>query len=498
MGLLQVQDNLAKGGQEMKRFGVLLIFALVLGLAMPAVGAEFAFHGDLNNQFTVYTDQAGVFDGFGEQQRRHGDDPEKALIKDDGRSSGWGGIKYRLWTEAATNDGAVKGVVATEMSGLHYGDPGNSAMDFSGDGIEFKLRWAYTDLQLPFVESKSRVNMGLGPVAVNYYLWNENASGIQWYGAMDDMFDYRLAWIRGYERLRDADVGGESVDSFFGRGDFKPIEGMKLGAFVMYTNSRGATSGPGAITDEGYLKKTFANKELDLKVWELGVDGSFKTDAGPGNLFVNWDLIYQTGEIDDATFTGTTFATTASQDFDVNAYFLHADAGFAWDNFKLTYTFWYASGDDDPTDDDLEGFFSTDVDIFTGSTVLMESYNDDNYFTERPYLLDKGLVLNKLAFDWNASDKLTVGAAALYMMTAEDIEYIDGDGVTGSSQKEDEVGYEIMGYVSYKLYQNVEFAINAAYLVAGDAMDYWEEDSIRDGKSDEDIFRSQARVRYKF
>ena len=55
-----------------------------------------------------------------------------------------------------------------------------------------------------------------------------------------------------------------------------------------------------------------------------------------------------------------------------------------------------------------------------------------------------------------------------------------------------------MGYLSYKLYQNVEFAINAGYLIAEDAMDYWEEDSIRDGSSDEDVFRSMARVRYKF
>ena len=128
----------------------------------------------------------------------------------------------------------------------------------------------------------------------------------------------------------------------------------------------------------------------------------------------------------------------------------------------------------------------------------MESFDDDNYFTERPYLLDKGLFLIKGAFDWNATDKLKVGTALAYMLTAEDIEYIDGDGVTGSSQSEDEVGFELMGYLSYKLFQNVEFAINAAYLWAGDAMDYWEEDSIRDGSSDEDIFRSQARIRYKF
>ena len=485
----------------MKRFGVFLVFALVLGLAMPTVGAELTFNGDLNNQFGVYTDQAGFFAGAGEQSTS-----SSRRIKDDGQSGYWVNAKYRLWATAATNDGNVKGVYAIEFGGLNYGkqvatDGGGQAQgagkttgaQFSGDGVNIETRWAYTDLQLPFVESKSRAMLGLAPVNVNYYLWNETAMGVQWYGSQDS-FDYRVAWIRGFERFRDTDNGGESVDSFFGRGDFKPIEGMQLGAFIMYTNSRG--NGPsGAITDSGYEKKSFSKTDLDLSLYELGIDGSFKTDAGPGNLFFNWDLIYQGGDVDSATFTATNLGTTGVQDYDVSAYFLHGDAGFAWDDFKLTYTFWYASGDDDPTDDDLEGFFSTDVDIFTGSTILMESLNDENYFTERPYLLDKGMVLNKLAFDDQATDKLKVGTAVAYMMTAEDIEYIDND---GSSQSEDEVGFELMGYASYKLYQNVEFAINAAYLWAGDAMDYWEEDSIRDGSSDEDIWRSMARIRYSF
>ena len=478
----------------MKIFGVLLVFALVLGLAMPAVGAEFAFHGDLNNRFTVFTNQSGFFFGAGETS---GDQAaSNRRIKDDGQDSMWAGAKYRLWTEAATNDGAVKGVYAIELGNLRYGRTGGGG--YSGDGTNIETRWAYTDLQLPFIESKSRVSLGLAPVKVNYYLWNETAMGVQWYGAMDEMFDYRVAWIRGYERFRDTDTGGNSADSFFARGDFKPLEGMTLGAFAMYTNSRG-DSPSGTISDFQYEKKFIASTDVDLEVYELGVDGSFKTDAGPGNLFVNWDLIYQGGEINDAQFTATNLGTTpTAQDYDVSAYFLHADVGFSWDDFKVTLTGWYASGDDDPTDDDFEGFFSTDVDIFTGSTVLMESYDDDNYFTERPYLLDKGLILVKGAFDWNATDKLKVGTALAYMMTAEDVEYIDGDGVTGSSQSEDEVGVELMGYMSYKLYQNVEFAINAGYLWAGDAMDYWEEDSIRDGKSDEDIFRSMARVRYSF
>jgi len=480
----------------MKRFGILLVFALVLGLTMPAVGAEFAFHGDLNNRFTVYTDQAGVFRGAGETSN----DPASSAsrIKDDGRSSWWGGAKYRLWTEAATNDGNAKGVYAIEIGNLRFGDSGNGG-SYSGDGRNVETRFAYTDLQLPFIESKSRVTLGLAPVSVNYYLWNETAMGVQWYGAVDEKMDYRVAWIRGYERFRNTDTGGESADSFFARGDFKPLEGMTLGAFAMYTTSRGDT-GSGTITDYQYEKKFIASQDVDLKVYELGVDGGYKADVGPGNLFVNWDLIYQGGNIDDAQFTATNLGTTpTAEDYDVSAYFLHADVGFAWSDFKLTYTFWYASGDDDPADDDFEGFFATDVDIFTGSTVLMESYDDDNYFTERQYILDKGMIMNRLGFDWNATDKLKVGAAAAYMLLAEDIEYIDGaGGPTDSRRKDDEVGYELMGYVSYKLYQNVEFAINAGYLWSGDAMDYFEENSIRDGKADEDIFRSMARVRYGF
>jgi hypothetical protein len=471
----------------MKRFGVLLVFALVLGLAMPAVGAEFTFNGDLNNRFTAYTNQSGFYRGAGETSNPTFSATNNKL-KDDGQDSMWAGAKYRLWTTAATNDGAVKGTYAIEFGNRRYGQAGGGS--YSGDGITVETRWAYTDLQLPFIESKSRVTLGLAPVKVNYYLWNETAMGVQWYGAMDEMFDYRVAWIRGFERFRDTDTGGNSADSFFARGDFKPIEGMKLGAFAMYTNSRG-DSPSGTISDVQYEKKFIAAEDVDLEVYELGVDGSYKADMG---LFVNWDLIYQGGEINDAQFTTTNLGTTAVDDYDVSAYFLHADVGFAWDDFKLTYTFWYASGDDDRDDSDLEGFFATDVDIFTGSTVLMESYDDDNYFTERQYILDKGMIMNRLGFDWNTTDKLKIGTAVMYMLTAEDIEYTSSKG----SESNDEIGFELMGYLSYKLYQNVEFAINAGYLWAGDGMDAFEEDSIRDGKSDEDIFRSMARVRYGF
>jgi len=182
----------------------------------------------------------------------------------------------------------------------------------------------------------------------------------------------------------------------------------------------------------------------------------------------------------------------ANDDFDMKAYFFHLDAGFTWDKSTLTYTFWYASGDDDPTDDDFEGYVAVDVDSFD-NVVLFESLADDNVFTERHYLLDKGFIMNKLRFDYKATDRLNVGVAAMYMMTAENIEYIDNN---ANSQKEDTIGFEIDADMSYTLFQGLTFNLAAGYLFADDAMDYFEEDT--DGRSDEDIFRLLSSIRYKF
>jgi len=133
---------------------------------------------------------------------------------------------------------------------------------------------------------------------------------------------------------------------------------------------------------------------------------------------------------------------------------------------------------------------SVDVDRFD-SIVLMEGgFTDDNYFTEAPHILDKGLILNKLALDYTASDKLKVGGAVLYLMTAEDLTLVTG-------QTENKLGIELDAYLSYKLFKDTEFAINAGYLIADDGMDFFDVTAQRDGKG-EDVFRSTARLRYIF
>ena len=116
-------------------------------------------------------------------------------------------------------------------------------------------------------------------------------------------------------------------------------------------------------------------------------------------------------------------------------------------------------------------------------------YADDVAGTEMPYLLDKGFIMNKLSVDHKVSDKLKFGGAVLYMLTAEDVPI-------GNGQASNKVGLEFDAYVSYMLFPNTELAFNAGYLISDDAMDAWEVQY--NGQADQNIFRSDARLRFKF
>ena len=493
-----------------RRLGLVLAVLMMMAIAIPALAADVKIKGDFNNRFCVYTD--------------HNDwlDSEKGVLRDGTSGETWGEAKYRMWFDATTNDGKVKGVWAFEVGALEYGKPSgdpagkSTGGSYSGDTINVETRWLYTDFQLPWACEKARVRMGLQPFKANSYFWAETIMGVTSDIAAGPV-NLNFAWLRPVrDETKDDDDDVEDLDAFYARVNFKPADGIKAGVFGVYMTGDSDASAPvtgSKSISQYYQVKHFAN-QYDFDLFTIGTDGK----ANFGNVFVNWDLMYQDGSVDGANFNETykfgkttwdynPGVTNTNTDFDVCAYFAHFDVGFKMDNMKFTYTFWYASGDDDASDGDFDGFLSVDIDR-TDSICLMEGgFLDDDYFSENIGMLDKGMIFNKLTFDYKASKKLSLSAAVLYMMTAEDIEYIDGD---GNMQKEDELGLEFDVCLKYKLYDNLEFAINAGYLFAGDAMDFYERDSASDsalanypynevdGSSDEDIFLSTMRVRYKF
>ncbi len=466
-----------------------LVLLLGLLFTTPAMAVEFAFHGDLNNRFSLYSNHSDLYTGAKFEKG-------VAKIPTIGKetNTSWGDIKYRFWTEAATNDNKVKGVLGVELGAIRFGDSTKGG-SFSGDGKNFEIRWAYTQFQIPGAEGKSLVTLGLQPYKVNSFVWAETAMGVKYTADM-----YELAWMRGNEIFNStADDDNSSADSFSARVNLKPAEGTKLGLFGLYqlqdpgTVAKATTTIP--FDDKtgapGAPKTTYNNvvdagkyglkqmKDVEYNIYTVGVDGGLTS----GNIFVNWDAIYQGGEFKNVNFFGVDNSGTLSRtgDFDLSAYLLHADVGMKMGDSKVTFTTWYASGDDNDTDDQFDAFISTDVDRFDSIVLFEGGYTDDNYLTERPYLFNKGMFMNKLAYDRKQNEKTKFGVAVLYMQTAEDI------------GTEDQVGTEFDAYVSYKLYPNVELALNGGYLVTGDALTQF-----ATADADEDIYRLTSRVRVSF
>lgn len=480
----------------MKKLGLIIAVLAFFGFAGKAMSANFAFHGDMNNRALVYSNHNDWLDAR---------DDSFGVINDKKVSDSYAELKYRYWTEISDDDDNIKGVYAIEIGGVRWGREGSGKSQggsFSGDGVNIETRWAYLDFQLPFIERKARSRMGLQSFNANPYFWQETATALDFTSLITDKIDYQLAYVRSVDKFNDivdnANDDIDNVDSFYGRLNAKPNDNLKIGFWGLYMSGDPDAGANSDLDPRDYEIKQFAS-DTKLKVYTIGTDGS----ASLGNFFVNWDLMYQGGKIDKVNYLAATPGTDrnsgavlASGDFDLKAYFLHTDLGYKMGRSKFTYTFWYSSGDDDPTDDDFKAYLAVDVDRTDSMTMFEGPYVDDvSYFTERPYMLDKGFVMNKLAYDYQWTENFSIGAAGMYMMTAEDFEYVDDN---GNFQNNKKLGFEINGFIKYMLYKNLEFSLNAGYLFADDGMDYFEVNGNRDGNSDENIFVSSARVRFKF
>ena len=446
-----------------KHWKIFLAVLLGLSMATPAMAMKFEFHGDLNNRFLLYTDQSGFFKVS-----------NPTLDKED-RPDSFGEIKSRLIFEASTDDGKVKGVYALEVGAVKFGQAARGG-SFSGDGLNLETRWFYTDFQIPSVASKFRVQIGLFSNTVNRFFWSETAMGVKFY--TDNFY---LAWLRGKDQFQNNTSGNQDwrendLDTLNARYDLK-MDPVKVGFFASYLTQRNDNTviqlNP-ALANE---IKLFPDAKFDLLA--VGIDGGVSAGTGFGKVFLNWDLIYETGTVDNVGSNGN--------DVDIQAYLAHADLGLNFGAATVTLTSWYASGDSDSTDKDFKNFFSVDVDLFE-SFIFQESLTDDNVFFEGGYIRDKGMFFNKLALDFQATKQTKVGLAALYLQTAKDLEWL--------TFREKKLGWEFDGYVRHKLYDNLELALNLGYLFSGDAMDFFE--TTRDGKADVDIFKTEAMVRYQF
>lgn len=182
----------------------------------------------------------------------------------------------------------------------------------------------------------------------------------------------------------------------------------------------------------------------DTTVYYLGADVNAKVDA-----ITAWGTaIFQTGE---------------SNDLDTTAFLLGAgaDAGLVHGQF------FYASGDDDASDDEQNAFgLHFPVGSYKGQTyywseIMGEGVFDGTRSNNSPGLKITDIMAANIGCTVKPMDKLTLSGDLWYAQLAEE-RLVNGS-------MEDVLGLEIDLKATYMVLDNLKLDVVAAYLIAGDA-----------------------------
>jgi hypothetical protein len=319
--------------------------------------------------------------------------------------------------------------------------------------------------------------VGLMPVGYNKFLWSDNAAGVKWVSKRGNL-GYSLGWFR--DDVGNTGNGGgvklENDDAYALDVTYTIEGGPKLNAFGIYLEegqegSEITAGTPPVGTGVGTFAGTWDT--MDQQLW-LGLAG----EGQVGALFYGFTGIYLTGEIDagNGTFAG------GETSLDREAWLANAEVTYKFDKARVKAGYLYSTGDDDPTDGDVENFANIDAYMGGfGSVVVFDSFADDNTLVSAPFIQDKGLNMPYVALDYDLNDKASVGVSGLYILTAEDV------------ADEDDLGIEVAARASYKITKNLTTGIEAGYLIGGDL---WDE-LASDGDGD-DVFRTDASIRLMF
>ncbi len=408
-----------------------LVLALLFGWAVTASAVQIGIHGQLAHK-VQYANTLGIT-----EERIANDNLVLNKDKED-INAAWASLQYRLWFDVASDDNNVKGVWAFEVGSAPFGAHGALDIANAGDSKSYQTRLAYADVRLPWFASENRVAIGLQEIDISSWLFKEIATGIVNHGSFDAgtaKVEYQLGWVRT-EQTTDT----EYKDAWFGTVAFD-VEPVKVKAFGVY--------------------------QTDNSPWYIGAEVS--STPVPGL---------------DVALTGICERGKYKTDVDASAYLVAFNAGYQVnDQFKVSGTFWYASGDDDATDNDMDGYSAIKTDTY-GSVIFFEdaSFDDGVRASNKPYLAFKdnneeiypGFYIFRIRGDYQATPKLSVAGAVNYMSFAK------GD--------DKSIGWEFDGYANYELYKNVNVNLAAGYLISGDGL----------GDDADNLYRVSVGLTYNF
>lgn len=309
--------------------------------------------------------------------------------------------------------------------------------DIGADGDTFVIKNSYADFTLGSVNTKLGIQSAL---LARGFLFDADFSGV----VVTPQFG-NISLPVGYIAVQSEDGGDADFDEAIGfiKGDIKVNDNMSVAPYFAYWDASVGTD----------------NDDLevgDYSTYYLGADFDLKLDVG--SLWGTF--IYNGGEYEGG---------------DVNGFLVAAGANMGIAHGQA----FYATGDDDDSDDDTDAFLSSPGQSYYWSEIMGLGIFDNTASSSscgdaisNVAALNGGITLVPM-------DKMTLTGDVWYAMLAEE----DDDG-------EDELGLEFNGKLSYALMDNLTADFVLAYLVAGDATG--------DATGDDDIFEGGVRLSLKF
>jgi len=486
----------------MKRnLSLLLAGLMVLVMASPLYAApDIKVTGQIRNRMRYWVDldlNSDAKTGGGSADRRYFDNRTRLGV-DAKLSDGVRAViqleKYFDWGNTAPNS-----VQTTPSAG--HATPGNSAQDPY-------IRQAWVDFVIPGLQEENiRLQIGRSFFRLgNGFLWGNSLTGedgLTLYGPLGPGdFKVRFAMTRnispaqgGRQRMGDNEVSHWAVDYKFDVAEKQNVEiyfvGQRDTAVDSYsTMVRGPLGGPVRHGDDFWVGAAYTGVagpvalkgELIGQFGKTRKDACFNTGTGPGS-----------GPVDGRPTSGACTATSTTTDIDrKGALFAYGEATYkiipAW-NVGMAFTF--ATGDDNPNDDEYNNFVAPLSEWTTSPTRV---WTDSQFFfgnrTGRnignPTTNRRLNFWGRGSLDVDASfttgDNLTAYSPGLFDLQFK-TKYTFNKEVTGlfniiplwAANKPDGggryMGTEIDGKIGYKPYKNLSINGYFGYFVSGGFFD---------------------------
>ncbi|MBF0451479.1 MAG: hypothetical protein HQK75_12310 [Candidatus Magnetomorum sp.] len=459
----------------MRTLKCLLLMCCVLGVyvfpVFAAEGIKFDFHGQMlqvvgstNNSLSLAgKHKSGPTDFFSYDGRLNSKGFEtKYMDYLNSVGTTFGLSKARLRFEAQTEDELAKFVYGLEVGTINWGDKEKN-FGLSGDGLTQETRFAYAEVQAVQGVIQHIVRAGLQPTNISDWVWSETAAGLTYHGKTSKC-NWMTGWYRGDENAKSNNTDN---NYFVLKTDGEVSSNLNVGFFFIYEDSGAET------TESDHYTTTHTYDRINSY---LGLTANLKQDS----FFANFELIYQYGDI---RFVGD---STNIENLERGAYLMNLDMGIQVNKkLKLSFNSLYASGDDNPNDQDADNFDAIDVDVKVGMILFKDSLTSscDRFVSDAPYLLDKGLIHHALMAEYKPDKKHKFFSAIRYLSTAKDV-----------ADDKSFIGTELDFKYAYKYNKYVSLHFESACLIPGEASDLM----TADGKNADTIVNVSTGIKFKF